>query len=195
MRKKLYLMRHGETMFNEKKKIQGWTDSPLTELGKAQALKAKAWFDENGIVFTDAACSTSERASDTLELVTSLPYVRLKGLKEMNFGKFDGESEVLNPPLEEYDTFFAVYGGGETRAQVGKRMSETLTRLMEQEGHESVFVVSHGGAIANFYRQWEEDAKVKKTERFYNCCVLEYTFEDGRFVLEQIVNPNRPEGD
>lgn len=195
MRKKLYLMRHGETMFNEKKKIQGWTDSPLTKLGKAQALKAKAWFDENGIVFTDAACSTSERASDTLELVTSLPYVRLKGLKEMNFGKFDGESEALNPPLEEYDTFFAVYGGGETRAQVGKRMSETLTRLMEQEGHESVLVVSHGGAIANFYRQWEEDVKVKKTERFYNCCVLEYTFEDGRFVLEQIVNPNRPEGD
>lgn len=195
MRKKLYLMRHGETMFNEKKKIQGWTDSPLTELGKVQALKAKAWFDENGIVFTDAACSTSERASDTLELVTSLPYVRLKGLKEMNFGKFDGESEALNPPLEAYDTFFAVYGGGETRAQVGKRMNETLTRLMEQEGHESVLVVSHGGAIANFYRQWEEDAKVKKTERFYNCCVLEYTFEDGRFVLERIVNPNRPEGD
>ena len=79
MRKKLYLMRHGETMFNEKKKIQGWTDSPLTELGKAQALKAKAWFDENGIVFTDAACSTSERASDTLELVTSL---RTSGSKD-----------------------------------------------------------------------------------------------------------------
>lgn len=194
MRKKLYLMRHGETMFNEKKKIQGWTDSPLTELGKAQALKAKAWFDENGIVFTDAACSTSERASDTLELVTSLPYVRLKGLKEMNFGKFDGEDEFLNPPVDEYETFFAKYGGGETRKDVRRRMKETLDEIMAKKGHECVLAVSHGAACANFYREWEHMAKVKKKERFYNCCILEYTVEDGTFILEAIHNINRPEG-
>ena len=34
MKKTLYLMRHGETMFNVQKKIQGWCDSPLTERGK-----------------------------------------------------------------------------------------------------------------------------------------------------------------
>lgn len=39
--KDLYLMRHGQTLFNVRRKIQGWCDSPLTELGKQQALKAK----------------------------------------------------------------------------------------------------------------------------------------------------------
>lgn len=29
----LYLVRHGQTLFNRKKMISGWTDSPLTELG------------------------------------------------------------------------------------------------------------------------------------------------------------------
>ena len=41
MKKRLYLMRHGQTMFNEQKRIQGWCDSPLTELGKRQALGAR----------------------------------------------------------------------------------------------------------------------------------------------------------
>ena len=31
MVKHLYLMRHGETLFNVRRKIQGWCDSPLTE--------------------------------------------------------------------------------------------------------------------------------------------------------------------
>ena len=30
MKKKLFLMRHGETLFNQLKKIQGACDSPLT---------------------------------------------------------------------------------------------------------------------------------------------------------------------
>ena len=34
---KLYLTRHGETEWNEKGIMQGWGDSPLTELGIKQA--------------------------------------------------------------------------------------------------------------------------------------------------------------
>lgn len=32
--KTLYMMRHGQTLFNQKRLMQGWCDSPLTELGK-----------------------------------------------------------------------------------------------------------------------------------------------------------------
>lgn len=28
-----YIIRHGETVFNRKGRIQGWCDSPLTDLG------------------------------------------------------------------------------------------------------------------------------------------------------------------
>lgn len=110
----------------------------------------------------------------------------------MNFGKFDGESESLNPPLDQYDTFFSVYGNGETRAQVQQRMNETITNIMEHSDHESVLIVSHGGAIANFYRKWENESSIKKNEPFYNCCILKYTYEDGKFILENVVNENKP---
>ena len=51
MAKKLYLMRHGQTLFNVRKKIQGASDSPLTEVGIRQAQIAKQYFENNGIVF------------------------------------------------------------------------------------------------------------------------------------------------
>ena len=83
-------MRHGETMFNVQHKIQGWCDSPLTENGIAQAKKAGQYFKDHGITFDHAYSSTSERCCDTLELVTDMPYVRTKGLKENFYGELEG---------------------------------------------------------------------------------------------------------
>ena len=48
---KLYLMRHGETLFNTQKRVQGWCDSPLTENGIWQAEQAKQYFAKKGISF------------------------------------------------------------------------------------------------------------------------------------------------
>ena len=75
----LYLMRHGQTLFNVLKRKQGWCDSPLTELGIEQARRAGAWFAGQGISFDHAYASTSERACDTMELVApGMPYERVR---------------------------------------------------------------------------------------------------------------------
>ena len=42
--KTIFLMRHGETLFNVMDVNQGQCDSPLTENGINQALAAKEWF-------------------------------------------------------------------------------------------------------------------------------------------------------
>ena len=36
----LYIVRHGETYLNRYSKLQGWSDSPLTEEGKEIAIEA-----------------------------------------------------------------------------------------------------------------------------------------------------------
>ena len=119
MKKTLYLMRHGQTLFNVRRKIQGWCDSPLTELGKQQALAAKECLKD--ISFDHCYSSTSERCCDTIE-----------GLKERNFGMFEGESEDLNPHFEDfnYNDLFPHYGG-ETTEEVQKRLKTTLVDIME----------------------------------------------------------------
>ncbi len=184
--KTLYLMRHGQTLFNVRRKIQGWCDAPLTELGISQARIDKTYFNDNNITFDHAYSSTSERASDTLEQITDMPYLRIKGLKEWNFGLFEGESEDLNPPLPYGDFFKTFQGEGED--EVRQRVSDTLTQIMEQDDHQVVLAVSHGAACAQFYRAWEAYAKVLKTERFYNCCILKFEYENHVFRLVEIHN-------
>ncbi len=189
MKKTFYLMRHGQTLFNLRRKIQGACDSPLTELGIKQAKVAGEYFKDINI--DHAYSSTSERSSDTLEIIIgdSIPYKRLKGLKEMNFGTFEGESEDLNPKSPKgYETFFVEYGG-ESADEVRDRMVKTCTEIMEKEDHEVVLAVSHGGACYHFLREWM-DPKEELIKGFPNCCIFKYEYEDMKFKLVEVIRNN-----
>ena len=190
MKKTLYLMRHGQTLFNLQYKIQGWCYAPLTQLGIKQAKIASEYFKDNQITFDHAYSSTSERACDTLEIVTDgkMPYTRVKGLKEWNFGAFEGKDECLNPKLP-YGDFFKQFGG-DSEMELRERMVKTLTDIMNQDDHKVVLAVSHGAACAQFYRAFEQYAKVLKKERFYNCCILKFEYENGIFTLVELYNKN-----
>lgn len=185
MKKILYLMRHGQTVFNVRRKVQGWCDSPLTELGIKQAKIASEYFKNNNVIFDHAYSSTSERACDTLELVTDIPYTRVKGLKEWNFGVFEGESEDLNPALP-YGDFFAKFGG-EKEKEFQKRIADTCQKIMEEE-NEIVLAVSHGAACRQFMRYWEHTSSIDQQERIGNCCILKFEYENKEFKLVDIIN-------
>ena len=96
--KEFYLMRHGQTRFNVQHRLQGVCDAPLTEVGIEQAKKAGQYLAKQEPIFDHVFTSTSERASDTLEIVTGrTDYERLKGLKGQDFGAFEGQPEYLTP--------------------------------------------------------------------------------------------------
>lgn len=186
MEKTLYLMRHGETLFNQQKKIQGWCDSPLTEKGMKQAKIAAEYFSDNEITFDSAYASTSERACDTLELITDMPYKRVKGLKEWNFGTFEAEHEYLNPQLP-YRDFFVAYGG-EEEMQLRKRVSDTLLKIMQEEKGNTVLAVSHGASCRQFMRTWSHTSQIDQQSGMANCCILKFKFDKDTFELVEIIN-------
>ena len=187
--KNVYLMRHGQTLFNVQHKIQGFCDSPLTSLGIKQAeTTKKEYFENEQITLEEAHCSTSERAIDTLKLVTNLPFKTHKDLREWNFGAYEGEGEHLNPPLP-YNDFFVQFGG-ESQEQVVARINKAITEIVESSCHKQILIVSHAGAIANFYRKWEKYNTFKRKNHYRNCAVLKYEYEDGIFRLQSIFNPS-----
>lgn len=96
MTKTLYLMRHGQTLFNKRHRIQGWCDAPLTDLGVYQAQVAGQYFKNAGITFDAAYSSTSERACDTLEIVTMVVFL-ISELKASRNG-------ILEPLKEKVKT-------------------------------------------------------------------------------------------
>lgn len=186
MKKYLYLMRHGETMFNVQHRIQGWCDSPLTQRGMMQAKQARAYFLNHNIRFDHAYSSTSERCCDTLELITNLPYERKKGLKEMYYGNLEGESERLNCKTPKECESYYLQFGGESSNTTKERMVKTLRDIMEQEDHTCVLAVSHSGACFNFLRAWC-DPYEELAKGFGNCCIFIYTYEHAIFTLQEVI--------
>lgn len=93
----LYLVRHGQTYFNIYNKLQGWSNSPLTAMGIADAKGAGQRLAE--IRFAAAYCSDTTRAQQTAAMILaantlsnqvsplSSPFFR-----EQFYGSFEGEN-------------------------------------------------------------------------------------------------------
>ena len=106
---KLYFVRHGETEWNVKKKIQGKTDIPLNENGIRQAKELSCQLVEEDISVKHVYHSPQLRAAETARIAAEALHatcIPLDGLVEMNqlacdrAGKQSGISGVeKRPPL------------------------------------------------------------------------------------------------
>ncbi|MFD0705060.1 histidine phosphatase family protein [Alloscardovia venturai] len=93
----LYLVRHGQTYFNLYNRLQGWSNSPLTENGKNDAVKAGEKLAD--VKFDAAFCSDTTRAQQTLDMILQRnvaarfsklePSVHME-FREQFYGYFEG---------------------------------------------------------------------------------------------------------
>ena len=97
MRLHLHLVRHGQTYFNRYNRLQGWSNSPLTEAGLADADKAGEKL--RGISFAAAYCSDTTRAQQTAVRILDIneaaghtrpPLVDDMHFREQFYGYFEG---------------------------------------------------------------------------------------------------------
>lgn len=87
---KLYVVRHGETIWNVEKRVQGITDIPLTSKGKSDAAELKDLIDTLNI---DVVISSPlERARETAKILvdSKLPINTDDRIKERNWGLNEG---------------------------------------------------------------------------------------------------------
>lgn len=175
---KLYLVRHGETLFNKKYLMQGICDSPLTIKGHEQAKAVGEIFKEKGITFDHAYCSTLYRAEETLMDITDIPYERCAGIRERDYGMLEGESRRITEGLttEQRNQLYTMFGV-EATEPLKQRMAKALTDIMEKEDHQSVLCVAHGSINSYFLCYVDPDTELK---RLKNGHVLEFEY-DGTF--------------
>lgn len=98
---KIVLVRHGETTANHLKLIQGWTDNPLNDLGRKQAIEAGRFLKNINYTADAAYSSPLSRASETGEIMLE-QFSTFKEIFydfhfiERNFGPFEGTSVIDN---------------------------------------------------------------------------------------------------
>ena len=117
---RLYLVRHGKTLFNTTGQVQGWSDTPLTEVGIKGAKDLGRGMTL--IPFHQAYASDMGRAVSTARYVIEAnrkdkPALRkMSGLREWNYGGYEGKTnaEMWIPIFEQqglkFDENWTQYG-------------------------------------------------------------------------------------
>ncbi|KQM83446.1 histidine phosphatase family protein [Agromyces sp. Leaf222] len=143
---RLALVRHGETDWNRQRRIQGATDIPLNDAGRAQALDAASGLDD--IAWSGIYASTLSRAAETAEIIASeldLPEpVQVAALAERSYGVLEGLDHGGRAAVEAQA---AVVDGLEPRAAVIDRARAALVEIAAAHPGGDVIVVTHGGVI------------------------------------------------
>ena len=143
----LVLVRHGQSELNAADRLAGRLDTPLTELGVAQAKAMAASLADLG---EPAAVISSplQRARDTAAAI-GLPVVVAQRWVELDYGPSDGWL-LGDVPAEMWarwrsDASYAP-PGGESLAALGRRVREACEELLGDPDRLSV-VVSHVSPI------------------------------------------------
>lgn len=152
---RLYIVRHGETVWNTLKKTQGMLDSALTQKGIKQANKLANRLLDEEIDYIYA--SDLSRAYDTAKIIAkklNLEVKTDKNLREMNYGDWQGlTKEELEKKYPEKLTIWRskphtiTIDGAESLIQVQERTLEVVNRLKKIHKNKNVLLVSHGSSI------------------------------------------------
>ena len=102
----LVLLRHGESDWNAKNLFTGWVDVPLTEKGRAEAIRGGELIAEAGVLPDVLHTSVLRRAITTADLALDvcerhwIPVRRSWRLNERHYGALQGKDKKAT--LEEY---------------------------------------------------------------------------------------------
>ncbi|MDE6219495.1 MAG: histidine phosphatase family protein [Lachnospiraceae bacterium] len=194
---KLYIIRHGETEWNVKRRFQGRSDIPLNDEGRrlahitAEALKS--------VPFTKIYTSPLKRAYETAMIIKGereIPVIVEPRIIEIGFGEYEGfccGKDNYNIPDPEFMNFFdkpEAYkppNGAEGIEELKARTADFLQEIVYNKNMESdtILVSTHGaalrGILSNINKLGIEDFWRGGVHK--NCAVTLADVRDGRAVI------------
>lgn len=153
---KLFLIRHGQTDWNIKGKIQGSCNIKLNHTGIKQAEELSNKVLENKYKFSKIYSSPQRRSVKTAEIlskVTNIEYISMEGLEEINLGEWEGLSweEVKEKYPTEYDEWYinrryTKPPKGESYQDMVERVLKAIYKIIS-ENCDDVAIVTHSAVI------------------------------------------------
>ncbi|MBQ4459370.1 MAG: histidine phosphatase family protein [Clostridia bacterium] len=185
----IYIVRHGQTEQNLKKKLQGRSDYPLTELGREQASAVGDAFRDAGIVFDQVYTSPLGRAVETAELIAGdVPIDVEEALIEMDYGPYEGiDLFDLPPEVEEFFRDFTNHpapDGMEQLSSVVARAGAFLERLKAEAVHRDILLSTHAIAMKGLLEYLTPESNGAYWSTYIgNCAVYVTEYHDGTYTV------------
>lgn len=164
----LILIRHGQSVWNAENRFTGWVDTPLSELGRAEAHKAGQRLAAEGVRVDVAFTSTLRRAIDTGAIVLDelgqpdLQQIQAWELNERFYGALTGRDKAQT--AEEFGadqvkiwrrSYDIPPPGGESLKDTADRTIPYFLRevLPQATGEQVVLVAAHGNSLRSIVKE------------------------------------------
>nr|WP_319571218.1 histidine phosphatase family protein [uncultured Draconibacterium sp.] len=194
MATEITIIRHGETMWNVQKRIQGQRNSKLSENGITQAeLVAKALAKRE---FDVLVSSDLGRAIETAKIINKqllLPHEYNANLRERSFGIFEGKNfaEIEEKYPEEFLRYKErnpefVVPGGESILQMYKRITSEIESVARKFKDQKVLIVSHGLVLEMMmYRTFNLKLDEPRAFSINNSSISSFYIDENNWFLKE----------
>lgn len=204
----IYLVRHGQTIFNHYNRMQGWSDSPLTEKGVGDADRAGNILKE--IKFNHAYSSDTTRAMRTAKRILaanpqakadSIQLEPYKYFRETFYGYYEGEDSpkawymvgapYSSPTFKDIITKYSLddsknfmktadpFHEAENAEEYWNRITEGFDLIRdESKDGDTVLLVSHGTTIRSIVDHFSTNDEFDVTQSPVNGGITQLTLTD-----------------
>ncbi len=189
---RLYLVRHGETLWNSSGKYQGVTDIPLSEEGHRQADVLAERFVK--LDLDKIYSSPLSRAYDTAKRVADKKNIDVISdwhFREINFGEWEGHTvpelkeKYGRPYLDFLDNPYEMpFPGDGALKTVQKRVEEGMESILGENEDKNIMIVSHGGIVRlSIMSLMELDGSFYRKLWIDNTGITRIDLKEGRRIL------------
>jgi probable phosphoglycerate mutase len=161
--KAMIVIQHCQSEHHVNNMTGGWTDTPLTELGRRQAASIGARLKQELVgIQCQIYSSDLKRASQTAEIVGNelgIVPISVPGLREHNSGEATGKTREWAEKHINMDNFslfdWAGFPGAETWREFYARISNCMDELVKKHDPEVLpIIVTHGGSTSCIVTWW-----------------------------------------
>lgn len=165
-------------MWNVENKICGITDSPLTDMGRAQAKELGEKILAEGLKIDEILYSPLSRAKDTALIVSEIcgiPAREEVRLIEQCFGKWEGTPRDGLDFKADKANFVTSFEGGESMLKLAQRIYNVIDDIKNQD--KVYLLIAHNG-ISRVIESYFCDMTNEEYAAFgiKNCEIRKYTF-------------------
>jgi uncharacterized phosphatase len=179
----LGLLRHGQTDWNIDLRLQGSTDIPLNDTGRAQALQAASVLNRED--WDVIIASPLSRAKDTADIVAKelgMNVVIVPELIERSFGVAEGLDHASWRKMYESH---AVIEGLESLEDLRARTILLLDLIANDYAGKRVLAVSHGAFIRKVLTIISNGELPREGERLSNASLNKFMHSDNAWTVAE----------
>jgi probable phosphoglycerate mutase len=185
----LAVIRHAQTAWNEDGRLQGRSDTPLSEAGRRLVGR---WQIPPQLAGFEWVTSPLKRAAETASLLTGGSVKHDARLIEMNWAEWEGRRLVdlrqeLGQPMAELEAKGLDFRppGGESPRDVQHRLDGFLTELQHQA--RPTVAVCHNGVIRALYASAADwDMTGRPPHKLLANCAHLFLIGDSKLMIEQL---------